>query len=558
MRLDNASDVQTVVGKLCQFLGTSLVVGHNIRAFDAVELEGMGVRIEQDHILDTLFLARLFHPDSLYHHLGIVCQKYGVEVVQDELHSALPDAQATYKLLLAMGKRLFQREDALVTGIRALVAPGSAFDQVILQPWGIPADPMLTWKLVPTPSLPDVITPLRGNVSSPAMQKALRGKADILIEHDDFDVRYIESLSDNEHSLVTVHSYQRIERALATYSQLRNVYVLPNPATVLCPEHLYNVILAEPVQEKKLQLFCLYQASHNHDAAILYPFRFPQQAQQEPVIRELRQQLYEACCSYETKDHPVHCEASAVMQSVLDRYPLLLSTHENLIHHKQSLPATTIVVDDLADLQMHLAEYCAIYCTSDQLRSLLSLDAEKRVLELFEAQINAWASVYAPDAGYRERLPFASFIPYLKKTSDAQQEPLLSQLQKTGKQGAAIAKILQDFCEQALKKAPSPAYLHAFWIDVWFDEESKAIQQWKICGVSQDLRTIFQEYYWKPYKFHVLAGTALVLGKSQTQFLQQYFSFPEGLPFRRDPRSPKRVYLPHLFMLVSKLPICYT
>lgn len=539
-RFAEAPDVQSVATVLGQFLGTSLVAGHNIRAFDAIELEGMGVKIEPSQMLDTLFLARLFHPDSIYHHLAIVCQKYGVEVVQDELHSALPDAHVAYKLLLAMGKRLPRREEALVAGIRALVVPGSAFDRFLLQPWGIPADPTLIWKLVSTPSLPDVITPLRENAVSPAMQRALRRKRDMLVEHTDFDVRYIADLSRNERTVVTVSSQQRIERALASHPHLEQVYVLPNPATVLCPERLHEIIQAEPMQEKQLQLFCLYQASHNHDAATLYPFRLPQQTQQEIDMRELQQQLSEACCRYQLDAHADHCQ----VQPVVDSYPLLLCTHENYFQWKKSLSAAMIVLDDLADLQMHLAEYCATTFTSEQLKSWLRLDKEKHVLELFEAQLHAWAFSYVPTPGYRERLSFASFIPYVKGMPESQEGSLLAQLQQIGSYGTSVATLLHMFCEQALQKAPAPEYLHAFWIDVWFDEEHKTIRQWTICGLSQDLRIVFQEYCWKPYSSHVLAGTALTLGNRQVRFLQQYFSFPENMPFERDPRPQKRIYLP--------------
>ena len=42
-RLSNAPTVDMVAEKLCQFIGNSIVIGHNLQAFDIPELEGIGL-----------------------------------------------------------------------------------------------------------------------------------------------------------------------------------------------------------------------------------------------------------------------------------------------------------------------------------------------------------------------------------------------------------------------------------------------------------------------------------------------------------------------------------
>lgn len=88
-RLRNAPTVAVAGQKLRDFIGDAFVVGHNIRAFDGPELRGMGVSILQEQMIDTLVIARLLHPDSLYHHLGLLCQHYHIDVDRATLHNRM-------------------------------------------------------------------------------------------------------------------------------------------------------------------------------------------------------------------------------------------------------------------------------------------------------------------------------------------------------------------------------------------------------------------------------------------------------------------------------------
>ena len=241
-RLSDAPTVEIVAQELRQFIGNSIVVGHNLRAFDAPQLEGMGVPIIKEQVIDTLILARLLHPDSLHHHLALLCQKYHVSIDQTALHSALPDAHACAQLFQAMGDSLLQRDTKLLTGIRALVTPDSAFDRAILQPRAISANPTLVWELDPAPTIPQCTTVMRRNQVSTAMQVALQNEGDFFVEHADFDGIYSQFLSSHERSLLTVSSRIRIERILAGHAQPQHIFVLPHPQTLLCPTRLRKAL----------------------------------------------------------------------------------------------------------------------------------------------------------------------------------------------------------------------------------------------------------------------------------------------------------------------------
>ena len=465
-RLSNAPTVEIVAHELRQFIGNSIVVGHNLRAFDAPQLEGMGVPITKEQVIDTLTLALLLHPDSLHHHLALLCQKYHVSVDQTALHSALPDAHACAQLFHAMGDSLLQRDTKLLTGIRALVIPDSAFDRAILQPRTIPADPTLIWELDPAPMLPQSTTVMRGNQASIAMQTALQSKGDFFVEHADFDGRYSQSLSSHERSLLTVSSRIRIERILAGHAQPQHIFVLPHPQTLLCPTRLRKAIEASTDNEQQLALFCLYQASHNHDAATLYPLCLPSEALDDSALLSLKQALLEACCASEP-GHPEDCSAKQAVQCALASHQILLTTHKNLLARQVSVPdADTVVIDDITDLQMHLAEYSACILNSRQVKTWLCSPEEQRALTELETKILEWAKAYVLKPGYRERLPLSSFLAYLEQKSTSSYHLFLEPLSKVSQQGIQVANILQKYLMGATQKPTSPEHLHAYWIDL--------------------------------------------------------------------------------------------
>src|SRR6185312_6472780 len=209
-------------------------------------------------------------------------------------HSALPDARACGQLLYALGNELVRRGGVLLTGIRALTQSGNAFDRAVLQPRKLFANPALPWSLDPKPSVPHVLVSKQGIPASANIQKALQGTKDVLVELHDPEAEYIKHLPSGRRSTVTVDNRTRLEHMLAA-QQHNNVYVLPDAHTLLCPQRLRTLIEHTEDREYGLLLFCLYQASHNHDASTLYPLRFP--ATDEPSLLQLQRDLMQACCS---------------------------------------------------------------------------------------------------------------------------------------------------------------------------------------------------------------------------------------------------------------------
>jgi len=99
------------------FIGEATLVGHSI-GFDIGFLEaalGDGTRVRPGTYLDTLTLARDGYPDLPSYTLGELSRFFGIELKQ--AHRALPDAEATAALLLAMAADLPGRIEALKAGI---------------------------------------------------------------------------------------------------------------------------------------------------------------------------------------------------------------------------------------------------------------------------------------------------------------------------------------------------------------------------------------------------------------------------------------------------------
>ncbi len=99
------------------FAGDALIVGHSV-GFDLGFLEAAaadGTHVEQGRYLDTLTIAREGYPDLENYKLPTLSNFFGIELAQ--AHRALPDAEATAKLLIWFGNDLPKRIAGLKTGI---------------------------------------------------------------------------------------------------------------------------------------------------------------------------------------------------------------------------------------------------------------------------------------------------------------------------------------------------------------------------------------------------------------------------------------------------------
>ena len=108
--------------KFRAFAGDALLVGHNV-GFDLGFLEHAladGFRFKPGTYLDTLVLAREGYPDwAESYKLGELARFFGIELT--EAHRALPDAQATAKLLGVFAEDLPNRITTLTEGITAAI-----------------------------------------------------------------------------------------------------------------------------------------------------------------------------------------------------------------------------------------------------------------------------------------------------------------------------------------------------------------------------------------------------------------------------------------------------
>ncbi len=516
---------------------TALLVGHNLQAFDAPHLRAMGLPIKNDQIIDTLVFARLLYPDSLHHHLSLLCDKHQIPL--EAAHHALADAQACSRLLHALGEELLRRGEKLIAGFRAFVPPGSAFDRSVLQPRNIAATPGNPWELDPTPTPPHVLLSIDEMSPSLSILEALEAEKDALVERYDPNAAYVRHLPSSQKSVVTVSTRARLERMLFVSRERSDLFVLPDPRTLLCPHRLRQCIEREENQGINLTLFCLYQASHNHDARTLYPLCI---SADDSALIYLKQILLEACCASDW-NHADSCSAILAAKKATNTSSLLLATHESFLHQKYQPEGDLIIVDDADELQMHFAEYLAERVTDEQLLSW-SVD----VYKLLATRIHAYVTEHISCSAFHERIPVHRIIPYLTQPQDGCDRNLLTLLKEVDPVGEVVASKLEDFCQASLQEAIAPGHVHAYWLDLQFahgqPEAGLILQQWSFCGLSRDLRQAFQQLFWQPYQQRIICGTAITLGALEDKFLKRFFGLPNGIGFLTDERPPAKVYIP--------------
>ncbi len=541
-----ARPLHEVTAQVRAFIGEAYVAGHNLRDFDAAHLAGMGVPIPAERIVDTLHLARLLYPDSQYHNLGILCHTHHIPLDADERHTALPDARACAQLLHALGDELTQRGSALVAGVRALAVPSSAFDRGLLRPRDIPADPTLPWALNPAPTPPRALVPLRDQAASPAMTQLLRGSGDALVELDDPDGAYSSAVPLGLRTLITVATSSRLERMLEAGAAKRDAYVLPDPATLLCPQRLRALIDMTRDSEERLRLFCLYQAAHNHDAGTLYPLRLPPNID-DAEIRQLQDALRQACCPNDDA-HRATCPGAQAVRAATMRHALLLATHAALLHQTEAPPGDLIIIDDVAELALHAPEHLAREVNSNQMRAAALGPAGQNLRTRLEACIATCVRDFLPRPAFHERLTLSILAPYLMRAEEGTTTSVLDALAVLSPAGADLAGRVRALCQSASQEPASPSSTHAFWLDVWFTadkETDHAIERWAIRGLNADVAQACKARCWQPYQRHIICGPALLPASMGSEFLERSLGVPAGLPRMRDSRPLRsQVWLP--------------
>lgn len=98
--VSDAPEIDEVLSDFKEFLGDSVMVGHNIAGFDANFLYDAGARVGEpvtNDFVDTMRLARKLHKDWSHHRLSDLREAFGI--TDDSAHRALADALATSKAL---------------------------------------------------------------------------------------------------------------------------------------------------------------------------------------------------------------------------------------------------------------------------------------------------------------------------------------------------------------------------------------------------------------------------------------------------------------------------
>ncbi|HVB25336.1 MAG TPA: RecQ family ATP-dependent DNA helicase [Ktedonobacteraceae bacterium] len=523
---------EQVVFSLQSFIGSSIIVGHNLETFDAVHLRAMGLNISDNQILDTLTFARLLYPDSTHHNLALLCHKHAISF-EGKQHTALADTLASANLLHALGDELVRRGPQLLEGFRAFVPFGCAFDRAIMQPRGIIVDATLSWNMDPMPTTPHVLLTKQDAIASPHILEALEQNIDALVERYDASGAYVQHLPKQQRAIVVVNARTRLERMLTLLQDEPNVYVLPDTRTLICPERLRQSIEQSHDWLIKLTLYCLYHASHNHDAQTLYPLRLPsnESSHLESILR--------ASCCASNCCHSETCSGMLAAQEAAGKRRIVFSTHANFLQYQPSVTADVIVVDDADTLQMRFAEYLAERVTSEQIRSW-----SPEIFDLLNAHITNYIQERMSNPGLYERILLRNIVS-AKLSQDSDDKNFLSILKEIERSREKIAVTLAHLCNQALqeRKLPGDKDIHAYWLEMR-EARQTGDMSWSVSGLSINLQQAFHDIFWKPYTQHIVCGTAISLGGIQATFLTRFFGLPAAMPLHIDQRPSSQVYIP--------------
>jgi tetratricopeptide (TPR) repeat protein len=550
-RCTKVQELSHVVAQLQEFIGDAIVVGHNIQEFDAKELRGIQVTIDDNQIIDTLLFARLLYPDSIHHHLGLLCEKLSC-TFEGQRHEALPDAHACAALFQALSDELMRRGDDLITGFRAFISPDSAFDRAVLQPRRIPADPSLQWELHSVPHAPHPLIVATDSqvMASPHMIEFLNTQQDALVELYDPHAKYISAISSRQRAFVIFGTRHRLERALLAAQNRSDIFVLPDPRTLLCSERVRQRIEAQSDIVMKLTLFCLYQASHNHDARTLYPWRIP-------GYEALRDMLLADCCGHDA-DHTMFCPAFTTVEETVTTASLLLSTHDVFIQHQRlhAQQADLIIVDDADELQMRFAQTLAETVDSAYLPIPTLNMEEQHEIQYLTEEISRLAHEYIDSPGAHERL----HLHIIASEQNTALHDRLSCLENTGPTGRQIVQQIRTFLQNAKSYHQLPQIderVRAYWLDLWFaasdSEDQKVLQEpkmeigvvrWRFCALDSHLQDAFKMLFLQGFKHRIVCGSAITLGSFKDTFVRRFFGLANNFTFAQDSRPPTQLVIP--------------
>lgn len=108
----DAPDITAAMEAFLDFIGDSVLVGHNIHTFDTnfvydAAVYNLGKELSNDYI-DTLYMARQYLPQLSHHKLTDVSTYFGIET--EGAHRALYDCRMNQRCYEEMGKLMQERK----------------------------------------------------------------------------------------------------------------------------------------------------------------------------------------------------------------------------------------------------------------------------------------------------------------------------------------------------------------------------------------------------------------------------------------------------------------
>lgn len=99
MLLENGKDLNEVLEKFLEFVGSDIIIGHNVNfdinfIYDKCE-KHLNTYLKNDFI-DTMRIAKKVLPDSSNYKLGTLANKFGINY--EDAHRGLKDVEITYQV----------------------------------------------------------------------------------------------------------------------------------------------------------------------------------------------------------------------------------------------------------------------------------------------------------------------------------------------------------------------------------------------------------------------------------------------------------------------------
>lgn len=121
----DAPDIRTAMEDFLEFIGNSVLIGHNIHTFDMnfvydAALNSLGKELRNDYI-DTLYMARRCLPELSHHKLTDVAGHFGLET--EGAHRALFDCMMNQSCYEELGKIMEEKKKTASEGEEEAACP---------------------------------------------------------------------------------------------------------------------------------------------------------------------------------------------------------------------------------------------------------------------------------------------------------------------------------------------------------------------------------------------------------------------------------------------------